>query len=356
MRASNGIAMTGVGLLAACAFLAGLLVADDDSRGAPRPNLNVCAKVTQPAAHPARHRGHRHRGPVQRLVDALRPGHTGCLRSGTYVEDVTVGRSRIALRAYPGEHARIVGRLWFKRTAHDDVVSGLALDGRNARGLPSPTVNGDRIQFVGVNVTNHRTTICFDIGSERWGRAHGTVIEHSRIHDCGRRPPDNTEHGIYIAFADDTRIVGNLIYANADRGIQLYPDAQRTLIERSVIDGNGEGIIFSGAGGRASGESIVRFNVISNSLIRSDVESWYPGGNPVGVGNVVRDNCVFGGRNTILPASGGFSASANVIADPHYADAAAGDYRLDPASTCAAILQGKPPVLGLAVHAAPQVP
>lgn len=357
MNAPNGITATWLGLVAAGAFLLALLASCGASPGAPRPSLRACDKVAQPraAAAAAARRRHGHAaGPAQRLVNSLRPGQTGCLRSGTYVEDVTVSRSDIALRPYPGEHARIIGRLYFRRGSHDDVVSGLILDGRNARQLPSPTVNGVRIHFTHVEVTNRRTTICFDIGS-RYGRARGTVIDHSRIHACGRRPADNTEHGIYVADADDTRIVDNYIYDNADRGIQLYPDAQRTLIEGNVIDGNGEGIIFSGDGGRASSHNRVQHNVITNSQIRADVESWYPHGNPRGVGNVVRENCVYGGRNTIAPYAGGFSATLNIIADPQYANAAAGNFSIPASNPCARVLAGHAPDLR-AARAAPQAP
>jgi hypothetical protein len=350
MASFSRITAMSAGLMACCAFGVGLLLSSCDSRGAQLPPKRVCARIASPSGHvsanTARRRGHR-RGPVQRLVDSLRPGQVGCLHGGTYTDDVTVSRSRIALRSFPGERARIVGRLWFRHAAHDDLVSRLALDGRNRAGLPSPTVNGTRISFVGVDVTNRKTSICFDIGSGRWGRARGTLIARSRIHDCGRLPADNTEHGIYVAVADDTRIVGNLIYRNADRGIQLYPDAQHTLIQRNVIDSNGEGVIFSGAGGHASSNNLVERNVITNSQIRANVESWYPGGNPRGVGNVVRENCIFGGRGgAITTHFGGFTPLANVIADPRFADPATGDYEVDATSPCALILNGAPPVPG----------
>jgi nitrous oxidase accessory protein NosD len=326
--------LTGIGLLATCAILAGPLASGSQSRGADAVADQVCDRVAVPSG-----RAHARYGAVGRLVRSLRPGETGCLRRGTYVEDVGVSRSRITLRSYPGERARIVGRLWFRRAAHDVVVSDLVLDGRNDERLPSPTVNGDRIRFLRVEVTNRHTSICFNIGSERYGRASGTVIQHSRIHSCGRLPARNTGHGIYVSSADDTRIVGNLVYDNADRGIQLFPDAQGTRIAGNVIDGNGEGIIFSGAGGDASSDNVVEHNVIANSRIRADVESWYPHGNPVGVGNVVRENCLFGGRGGLLGGHGrGYVAVANVFADPRYADRAAGDFRLSPGGPCARIL------------------
>jgi parallel beta-helix repeat protein len=272
-------------------------------------------------------------------VNSLAPRQTGCLRAGVYVEDVTVRTSHIVLRAYPGEHARLVGRLRFRPSSGDDVITHLTLDGRNTAGLPSPTVNGSAIRFVEDEVTNLNTHICFVIGSSG-GRASATVIERSRIHNCGQLPRRNKQHGIYVENAEGTRIVGNLIYENADRGIQLYPNAQHTLVERNVIDGNGTGIIFSGGDGVASNDNIVQYNIISNSRVRADIESWYPSGAPLGVGNVVRNNCLFGGRTgTIAQGDGGFTATANVVANPMYANAPAGDFRVAPTSPCSRVLQ-----------------
>jgi parallel beta-helix repeat protein len=290
---------------------------------------------------------------VQRLVNRLRPGQRGCLRAGTYREDVAVGRSGIVLGPLPGERVTIVGRLWIRRRADDDMLVDLRLDGRNRRGLPSPTVNGDRATFLRVDVTDRRTGVCFLLGSKRYGRAQGTTIRASRIHGCGVLPAVNRQHGIYVDQADDTRIVDNVIYDNADRGIQLYPDAQRTVVRGNVIDGNGEGIIFSGDGRAASSGNVVEGNVITNSRIRADVESWYPGGGPTGRGNRVRRNCVAGGMPAVDASGGGFSATANVEADPRYRDRPAHDFRLAADSPCAALLRasrapagpaGQPPV------------
>ena len=72
------------------------------------------------------------------------------------------------------------------------------------------------------------------------------VIEGNRIHDCGELPAANHDHGIYVGNAAGRSIRDNWIYDNADRGIQLYPDADRTAITGNVIDGNGQGVIFGG--------------------------------------------------------------------------------------------------------------
>jgi parallel beta-helix repeat protein len=341
-RSTIRSAALAAGLLAIGLTLAALASSEEGpSRAKSTGVAGRCDRTVAPATRSVR-AGHRRPAIVQRLVNSLHAGQTGCLRGGTYVEDVKVSQGRIALRSYPGEQARLVGRLWFSRSARKDVFSHLTLDGRNAAELPSPTVNGSAISFVDNEVTNANTSICFLLGSPSYGRARDTLIEGNRIHDCGRLPANNHEHGIYVERADRTRIVGNLIYDNADRGIQLYPNAQYTVIERNVIDGNGEGIIFSGDEGLASNHNLVQFNVVSHSRIRADIESYFPSGNPVGVGNLVRNNCVFGGRKGPIETSdGGFTAVSNVVADPLYANAAGGDFRIGAGSRCASLMAGR---------------
>src|SRR5204863_5834944 len=119
---------------------------------------------------------------------------------------------------------------------------------------------------------------------------------------------NNHEHGIYLAYSDDTKIVENVVYDNADRGIQLYPDAQGTLVRGNVIDGNGEGVIFSGVGSTASNDNVVENNVITNSTIRHNIESYYP--DIAGSGNVARNNCVHGAAQSDIGSEYGFSAGS----------------------------------------------
>ena len=156
------------------------------------------------------------------------------------------------------------------------------------------------------------------------------------MHDCGQiTRGDNYQHGFYIGAATDTRIEWSLIYGNAARGIQLYPDAQRTTIDHNIIDGNGEGIIISGEGGHASSHTDIFENIVSNSTVRHNIQSWWPRGNPVGVDNVVHDNCVWGRHGRPIDISaGGLLARNNARVDPMFVNAAAHDYRLRAASPC----------------------
>lgn len=289
---------------------------------------------------------------AQKLVNSLHDGDTGCLRQGSYHENVTIGHggsdegSRVTVKSYPGERATIAGRLYVTDNADYLTVEQLDLNGHDSPTcsstptchLPSPTVNGDHVVFQDNDVTNEHLGICFNLGNAGYGRAIDDTIQRNRIHDCGVLPAANHEHGIYLSYSDNTKILNNAIYDNADRGIQLYPDAQHTQISGNVIDGNGVGVIFSGAGDSASSDNVVENNVITNSKIRHDVESWYP--DLIGQRNVVRNNCVYGGQQGEISNGAGFSATSNLTADPQYVDRAGKDFRLRSGSPCAGVFDG----------------
>jgi parallel beta-helix repeat protein len=296
-----------------------------------------CDKVASPGPDAA-----------QDLVDSLAPGQVGCLHAGRYHEDVTVNHggtgedARLVLRSFPGERARIDGRFYVPVRSRFVTVEQLDLNGHDAPAcsdkgdctLPSPTVDGDRAIFQDNDVTNDHWGICFAVG----GGASNVVIRRNRIHDCGRLPANNHEHGIYLTESEDVQILDNVIYDNADRGIQLYPNADRTVIRGNIVDGNGQGIIFSGVGGGTSDDNVVENNLFTNANIRFNIESWYPDG--TGTGNVARNNCVFNGARGNIGPQDGFTAVRNLTADPQYVDRGGKDFRLKTGSACAAILAG----------------
>ena len=290
---------------------------------------------------------------VQVLTNSLAPGQTGCLRSGSYSDpsdnQIHIETPGVTLTSYPGERATVAGRIWVEDAGDGVTISDLDLDGRNPRELPSPTINGDDVVLRNNDITNYHTAICVSLGSpDTWGRAHRTLIEGNRIHDCGNLPATNQDHGIYVNSSDDAVIRNNFIYDNADRGIQLYPDAQGTLVTGNVIDGNGQGVIFGGHETTASSNNIVEHNVITNSKIRDNVESSW-GGAP-GSGNIARDNCVGGGAydegdGGILqsyPGGLGFKALDNIVHVPKFVNADGGDFTIPADDPCAEILAGVP--------------
>jgi parallel beta-helix repeat protein len=127
----------------------------------------------------------------------------------------------------------------------------------------------------------------------------------------------------------------NVVFDNADRGIQLYPDARFTTVVHNTVDGNGSGIVFS----ERSAGNRVRDNVFTNSVVRWNAETF----NLSGWGNRFSGNCVHpGNRDPQYNANGGVelprrvSQSGNRVArDPVYGARAAGDFRILPGSACA---------------------
>ena len=268
---------------------------------------------------------------VQTLVDRLLPGQTGCLKPGVYEGRVIFKRGgtateRVTLRATTPRAATIRGQLRINDGANFVTVSGLRLDGTNAEIRSSPLINGDDARFAGNEVTSEVET-CFALGDKVWGVADRTVITGNDIHHCGV-DGTNMDHGIYVREARDTRIEGNVIRSNPDRGVQLFPNADRTLVRGNVIDANGVGVIFSGDSDDTSDDNVVERNVITFSDLRHDVESyWWLG--LVGHGNVVRRNCVFGGeRGAIQHAGAGFTAVDNTVANPGFTVREGPAYRL----------------------------
>ena len=272
---------------------------------------------------------------AMRLLDVVPSGGTACLRAGTYSQDdeIKISASNVTLTSYPGETATLKGRLWI---AGDNVtVTGLALDGVSSSRLPSPSISGDHDVLSDNDITNDNTSICVSLGALDYGIPNGTLIENNRIHDCGRRPATNQDHGIYVAYARNTEITGNYIFDNADRGIQLYPDAQDTHVAHNIIDGNGEGVIF---GGDSSGNTIEN-NIISNSRIRFNVESYWDGA--PGHDNNVSNNCLWNGeQGNVQDPSVGFNAWNNEVARPTLGNLDSASFKLASNDPCAGVLAG----------------
>jgi len=276
----------------------------------------------------------------QQLSDSLRPGQTGCFFGGTYSEPgrhwrITSGGvlgDPVVLKAVPGERVTYRGWLVVDDTADYVSVKDMTIDGstapKNSKGWAraTPTIIGDHVSFLNNDVTNHQG-ICFLVG-QKGKEAFDTLIQGNEVHDCGQLPATNHHHGIYASYSQAARILDNLIYGNADRGVQLYPDADRTLIKGNVIVGNGQGVIFSGAGGQVSDGNELRNNVIANSRISWNVTTSYNQTPLVGRGNTVHDNCLWAtNRNDYYNRSGGLEPSVrgfvtheNAIVAPKYED------------------------------------
>ena len=113
-----------------------------------------------------------------------------------------------------------------------------------------------------------------------------------------------------MRHATDTLIEDNVIRDNPDRGVQLFPNADRTVVRGNLIEANGEGVMFSGDGSGASEDNLVEGNIIKTSKLRWDVESFWT--TKVGSGNLVTGNCIYGGRRgAVQHPNVGFKARRN---------------------------------------------
>jgi parallel beta helix pectate lyase-like protein len=275
-----------------------------------------------------------------RLASVLTAGATGCLREGTYTQEIVLIRApKVTVRSAPGERATWRGRIVV--AGDGDRLVDLALDGTAGPlcddgrcGVePSPTINATDVTIADNDITN-RSGICVH-PVDRDGRDPDRFrIERNRIHDCGRRPSTEKDHGVYVAAGTYGVIRDNVIYRNADRGIQLFPRAALTRIEHNTVDGNGTGIIFSDE----SSNNDATGNVFSNSVRRYNAESF----ELTGPGNRFVDNCVKPGHDdsdynrnggVTLPDIVEVTGNVGEANDP-YRDRAAGDFRLKPGTRC----------------------
>jgi hypothetical protein len=282
-----------------------------------------------------------------RLVQILRPGQRGCLRSGTYsFGTLALSTPRITLQAAPAANPRLRGEIKARPSAEGSAIVGLRLDGSTGTHRIGPRIYASRFLLRGNDITNRHRGICVHINAyfDR-PEPRGVRIIGNRIHNCGPRPPTDLAHGIYVANAHGTQIRRNWIYRNADRGIQLYPDARATRVVGNVIDSNGQGLAIGGAdGGSCSTGSRVIENVIANSRISWNAYSGSDGDHCAG--NVLAFNCVYAGgapppfsdNGGIESPSRSFTAGQNLVARPRYKNPAAGNFRLRPRSRCARFL------------------
>ena len=253
----------------------------------------------------------------------------------------------------PGERATINGYIWVKNTANFVTVKDLNVDGTSSSGTFAISVHGDDVTLQGLDVTDRKTggvnAICIRVGEGFEANSANTAwrlrVDHVRSHHCG---DDNHEHGIYMESTRDAVIVDSWFYANPGMGVDFYPDAQRTLVDHVLIDGNSlavkENLGFSGeqAGGEYTNSYASSNNVVQNSLIttafaRYNVDAFYPASSPLPVGNEVRFSCVwsapFGNFGHDRP--GDYTEHDNLNLDPLYVDRANYNYTLRPGSPCA---------------------
>jgi fibronectin type 3 domain-containing protein len=282
---------------------------------------------------------------VKKLTDSLSVGQTGCLRNGTYGgSDFNINTSGITLTSYPNERATVNSFIEVTASATGSTIKNIKFDrtGGNETGLK---IQADNAKFIDNELTNNNRGICMLVGRSGT-KPSNILIERNYIHSCGPTDtgPDNKFiHQIYLSYAQNAIVRNNILADNlAGWGVHLYPDADGTIIEKNIIDGNRGGVVFAGYGdGTKSDNNIVRNNAITFSGPRNSAEGSWSGG-PLGTGNTVSDNCLYStgpGAPSGLASNSGFTASNNTtLGGSPYVNRAGKDYHFVNGSPCALLV------------------
>jgi hypothetical protein len=251
---------------------------------------------------------------VERLLQSLGPGRTGCLEPGTYAHRgvVRMTRPRTTLRGIGSGPASIIGPIWIVPRARKARLLNVSLTSRDKAYTEPLKIEANHALVADNFITGETNTICVLVGGE--DRPHGVKIVHNRISHCGRY--GKFAHLIYVSNAVGTIIRWNRLTDNPGGwGVHLYPNADYSRIEHNLIDDSEGGVIFAGDGAATSSYNVVRNNVILNSAPRRNIESSWSG-EPAGETNRAYDNCLFT-RGPDAPSGIGeqlgFSAYDNLV-------------------------------------------
>jgi hypothetical protein len=337
-------------IAALIAALLALTISASPDRASERAAGAGCSRYAAPSGSD-RGQGTRKRPfeSPQRLVESLRPGQTGCLRGGVYDEAddgyvlrfERAGRpsARITVRSHPGERARLVGIVNVTSGADWVTLSDVDVEGDGSQNTIK--VYAANVLIEDNDITNKlRGESCLILGSnDGAGGAVRTIVRRNRFFDCGSPANDNKDHAIYAARLSDGRIERNLFVNSAGKTIQLYPNSDRTVVVRNVIDGGQDtvrgGIAIGGDDDFASSDNLVERNIIAHAFDYGVYANW---GSRVGSGNVVRSNCIWDSGTADVDADEGVAAYGNVSADPGFVDRERRDFRLRSGSRCLKVL------------------
>lgn len=294
---------------------------------------------------------------LEELVDSLDAGEAGCLRAGTYGGDsVYLEAPGAELRSYPGELATITAFMEVTPEAVGAHIHHLRFDASHHDNDVGIKLQADATQFTDNELTKGGNGICLLAGT--YHPAADVVIERNRIYDCG---PASSKfmHQIYLQNTRGAIVRWNILTGNAGGwGVHLYANADDTVITHNIIDGNHGGVIFAGDDEATSDRNVVRYNAITYSQQRWNLEgSWSD--EAVGDGNRALRNCVYSNGEDapsgIEEGDGGFRASANLVSPGSpYVARNLGDYRFDPGSRCARLVGDVVGVIDGTVTPAPE--
>jgi len=270
---------------------------------------------------------------VQHGLDALRPGWTLLIRSGTYRQNLIMRRAGsgvapISVRNYPGDHPVLRGR---GTPAHPLEVAGSASYVR-FRGLVFAGATGYRTTniYVSGSADHIEFSNCVSRDSEGQGLFSDRGTSSIRVigcyfHDNGGGEAPNHGHNLYLEGS--RHVIANNVIAGAKRGfgIQLYPASDRVVIASNTIVANREdGLLIGSEGSEATTNAIVVNNILAFNG-RYGLSTYW--GGAVGTGNYAINNLAWANRSGGLSVRG-VSVLGAKTGNPHFVDRRKRNFRL----------------------------
>jgi parallel beta-helix repeat protein len=309
---------------------------------------------------------------IAKALDLAGPGDVIYVRPGVYIEILRIRKSGredapIILSCAPDALGKVKvtpckeyveknpsGAVIMLHGVRHVWINGLVIEGPKGRpeAPRAETYGANGITWAGKAGTGCRATNNVVYGNVHCGLKEmghggtGILMEANIIFDNGTR---STDHGIYCP-ADELTIRGNIIFKNAGYGIHSYSHPRRQRIVQNICFGNRVcGIILAGSENQlhhnvctGNGIGIFYFragstdNVVQNNIFAfNGTDCGYDnGGGRLGdpARNIDDYNCYYPGKPEPRVQPGGHE----ILADPQFIDAKAGDYRLREDSPCVA--------------------
>ncbi len=307
---------------------------------------------------------------IAKAIDLAGPGDAIYLRDGVYVEAPLVRKSGredapIIISCAPGALGKVKvtpstdyveknpsGAVISLQGARHVWINGLVIEGPKGRpeAPKAETYGANGITWagkagIGCRATNNVVYGNVHCGLKEMGHGGtGILMEANVIFDNGTRA---TDHGIYCP-ADELTILGNIIFNNAGYGIHSYSQPRRQRIVQNICFGNRVcGIILAGSENQVfhnvcAGNGIGIFyyrgdsteNVVRNNIFAfNDRDCGYDNGGGK-LGEPARNsddyNCYYPGK----PEGRMMPGPHEILADPKFIDAKAGDFRIRDDSPC----------------------